>query len=71
MRRSVRNGLAIAGMAGGILFLGDAVAGASTDATATGDIASTTAGPRLATAVPDVIATHTGARSATASPIAR
>ncbi len=44
MRRSVRNGLAIAGMAGGIFLLGDAVAGASTDANAAGDITSNTAG---------------------------
>ncbi|SFF04194.1 hypothetical protein [Blastococcus tunisiensis] len=44
MNRSVRNGLAIAGMAGGMLFLGQAVASADTDAAASGEITSTTAG---------------------------
>jgi hypothetical protein len=37
MNRTLRNGLAVAGMAGGMLFLGQAVASADQDATATVD----------------------------------
>ncbi|CAA9246168.1 MAG: hypothetical protein AVDCRST_MAG52-1894, partial [uncultured Blastococcus sp.] len=44
MNRTVRNGLAVAGMAGGLLFLGQAAASADTDAAASGEITSTTQG---------------------------
>jgi LPXTG-motif cell wall-anchored protein len=45
MRRSVRNGLAIAGMAGGMLFLGQAVASADTEAEGTIDQTTSAAAP--------------------------
>jgi len=61
MNRSVRNGLAIAGMAGGIFFLGQAVASADTS-TAVADTSATSAAPSSG-----ADASNTNSQSVTAS----